>query len=59
MNYFSQPSELPLSQCFRYPDHVCLGYSLPSSRLIEIKRKSFKLHDFCVPVCLSIASHLG
>ena len=29
MNHFSQLSELPLSQCFTYPDHVCLGYSLP------------------------------
>ena len=32
MNYFFQPSELPLSQCFRYPDHVCLGYSLWANR---------------------------
>ena len=55
----SQPSELPRSQCFRYPDHVSLGYSLPPSGLIEIKRKSFKLHIFCVLLCPSIASHLG
>ena len=46
-NYFSQPSELPLSQCFRYPDHVCLGYSLLPSGLIEIKRKSFD----CIFLC--------
>ena len=55
----SQPSELPRSQCFRYPDHVSLGYSLPPSGLIEIKRKSFKLYIFCVLLCPSIASHLG
>ena len=43
------PSELPLSQCFRYPDHVCLCYSLLSSGLIEIKRKSFDCIFFACP----------
>ena len=41
------PFKLPLSQCFRYQDHVCLGYSLLPSGLIEIKRKSFDC-IFCV-----------
>ena len=52
-NLNSQLSELPLSQCFGYPDHTCVwGYSLLPSGLIEIKRKSFNCIFFflCVPM---------
>ena len=47
-NYFSNLLNFRC-QCFRYPDHVCLCYSLLSSGLIEIKRKSFDCTFFACP----------
>ena len=48
-----------LSQCFRYPDHLCLRlfpFPLWANRN---KKEKFLLHIFYVFVCPSIASYLG
>ena len=58
MNYrrdFSQPSELPLSNCFGYPDHVCFRIFPSPLWANRNEKKNFSLQNLYVLVFPSIA----